>query len=89
MIMLYSKINENALFWIKVCAHYGKVVHPNNRDDESTMDEVQVVADYLKRFFKGVGEKPSIIEKCYYTVCFVSLLAFEQDATFTNNSYFW
>ena len=55
-----------------MCAHYGKEVHPNNRDEDSTMEEVQVVADYLKRFFKGVEERPSIIEKCYYTVRIIS-----------------
>lgn len=59
-------------FILKVCAHYGQVVHPDNRDEETEAPEVQVVADYLSRFFKGVEGKPTIVEKCYYTVrqCF-------------------
>ena len=52
----------------QVCAHYGKVCHPDQRDAESDDKEVQVVAGYLKMFFKDVGSKPSIVDKCYYSV---------------------
>ena len=59
---------------MQVCAHYGEVAHPDHRDEEESVEEVRVVADYLKTCFKGVADKPSIIEKCYYTVCIMIII---------------
>eukprot|EP00794_Sanderia_malayensis_P013816 gene13816-15261_t len=52
---------------LKVCYHNGNYHHPDNRDLENDDKGVDVVGKYLKRHFKGVAEKPSIVEKCYYT----------------------
>eukprot|EP00795_Rhopilema_esculentum_P015146 gene15146-6334_t len=64
---LYGLPNFEFPGLLKVCAHYGKVYHPDQRDAENDNKEVQVVAGYLKMFFKGVDSKPSIVDKCYYS----------------------
>ena len=43
-------------------------MHPDERDESNEGNEVEIVANYLSKRLKGVANKPSIVEKCYYTV---------------------
>eukprot|EP00112_Aurelia_sp_Birch-Aquarium-sp1_P004379 Seg1494.10 transcript_id=Seg1494.10/GoldUCD/mRNA.D3Y31 product=Paxillin protein_id=Seg1494.10/GoldUCD/D3Y31 len=64
---LYGLPNLEYPGLIKACAHYGNDVHPDERDEDNEGKEIEVVADYLSKRFKGVAKKPSIVDKCYYT----------------------
>ena len=51
-----------------MCAHYGKPVDPDSRDNIGGPVTIPGVAEFIGQSFKGVAALPSITEYCMYTV---------------------
>lgn len=64
---LYALPNLEYPGMLKVCYHFGNEHHPDQRDSEDDTMGIAIVGQYLKDYFVGVADKPSIVEKCFYT----------------------
>ena len=46
---------------------------PDKRDVEPENPSIPVVAAFIKKHFNGIELKPSIVERCLYTVSYIWL----------------
>lgn len=60
----------NHLFLFKACLHDGPEVDPDCRDMDLSgrgSASQEIVAEFVRKHFKGVHDRPSIVELCMYT----------------------
>ncbi|XP_078682312.1 peroxisomal sarcosine oxidase-like [Branchiostoma floridae x Branchiostoma belcheri] len=55
---------------MKITRHTGHAADPDNRDANMQADltfDLQFLSDFVRKFFPGLHDKPSIVETCMYT----------------------
>ena len=59
---------------MQVCYYRGPEVNPDRSDTDPKSATAGIVSEFIRQFFKGVSDVPSINEQCLYTVSLVQLI---------------
>ena len=55
---------------VQLCLHTGLPSDPDQRDSQSDDFDIKLLAKFVARWMPELEPRPSIVEKCYYTVSY-------------------
>ncbi|XP_066552007.1 peroxisomal sarcosine oxidase [Amia ocellicauda] len=69
---------------MKVCYHGGSETDPDERDQQSSQEDIKILSRFLARCFPGLLSTPAVVESCLYTVTPDSHFVLDRHPTYGN-----
>ncbi|MBN3281483.1 SOX oxidase, partial [Polyodon spathula] len=53
---------------MKICYHSGSETEPDERDRQTSREDIAVLSNFVSKSFPGLDPTPAVVEQCLYTV---------------------